>query len=87
MSRNQATYTFVSSLVEGAYLVNSDTTSRFFVVQFLSAFELALSVESGLTRFSNYLVDPASGHMLVTKTKPCKSQCRLIESETAKSSL
>ena len=28
--------------------------------------------------FGGYLVDPASGHMLVSKTKPCKSKYKVI---------
>lgn len=33
------------------------------------------------------LVDPASSHMLVSKIKPCKSQCKQCQSETANGSL
>ncbi len=36
---------------------------------------------------SNNLVDPASSHMLVSKIKPCMSQCKLSNSETANGSL
>ena len=35
----------------------------------------------------NYLVDPASSHMLVSKIKPCMSQCRPSYGETANGSL
>ena len=35
----------------------------------------------------SYLVDPASSHMLVSKTKPCMSKYRLSQSETANGSL
>ena len=34
-----------------------------------------------------YLVDPASGHMLVSKIKPCMSKHKLKQSEAANSSL
>jgi hypothetical protein len=40
-----------------------------------------------LVLISNNLVDPASSHMLVSKIKPCMSQCKLINSETANGSL
>ena len=33
------------------------------------------------------LVDPASSHMLVSKIKPCMSQCKLLKSKTANGSL
>ena len=33
------------------------------------------------------LVDPASSHMLISKTKPCMSKYKLLYSETANSSL
>ena len=33
------------------------------------------------------LVDPASSHMLVSKTKPCKSKYKLFYGETANGSL
>ena len=33
------------------------------------------------------LVDPASSHMLVSKIKPCMSQCKLLYGETANGSL
>ena len=35
----------------------------------------------------NYLVDPASSHMLVSKTKPCMSKFTLSHGETANGSL
>ena len=35
----------------------------------------------------SYLVDPASSHMLVLKTKPCKSKYKRLYSETADGSL
>ena len=35
----------------------------------------------------SYLVDPASSHMLVSKTKPCKSKYKQLYSETADGSL
>ena len=35
----------------------------------------------------SYLVDPASGHMLISKIKPCMSKHELIYSEAANSSL
>ena len=35
----------------------------------------------------NYLVDPASSHMLVSKIKPCMSQCTPLYGETANGSL
>jgi hypothetical protein len=31
-----------------------------------------------LVKNDSYLVDPASSHMLVTKTKPCMSKYKLI---------
>ena len=34
-----------------------------------------------------YLVDPASSHMLVSKTKPCMSQYTSSDDETANGSL
>ena len=37
--------------------------------------------------FGNNLVDPASSHMLVSKIKPCMSQCKLLYGETANGSL
>ena len=36
---------------------------------------------------TNYLVDPASSHMLVSKIKPCMSQCKLLYGKTANGSL
>ena len=33
------------------------------------------------------LVDPASSHMLVSKTKPCMSKYKLVYGETANGSL
>ncbi len=36
---------------------------------------------------NNYLVDPASSHMLVSKIKPCKSKYKQLYCETAESSL
>jgi hypothetical protein len=39
------------------------------------------------TLISNNLVDPASSHMLVSKIKPCMSQCKLLNGETANGSL
>ena len=36
---------------------------------------------------STNLVDPASSHMLVSKIKPCMSQCKLLNGETANGSL
>ena len=33
------------------------------------------------------LVDPASSHMLVSKIKPCMSQCKLLYGATANGSL
>ena len=38
-------------------------------------------------RCDSYLVDPASSHMLVSKTKPCKSKYKYLYSETADGSL
>ena len=35
----------------------------------------------------NYLVDPASSHMLVSKIKPCMSKYTPLHGETAKGSL
>ena len=35
----------------------------------------------------NYLVDPASSHMLVSKIKPCMSKYKQLYSETANGSL
>ena len=35
----------------------------------------------------NNLVDPASSHMLISKTKPCMSKYKLLYNETANSSL
>jgi hypothetical protein len=38
--------------------------------------------------WTRYLVDPASSHMLVSKTKPCMSKCKLfLHCETANGSL
>jgi hypothetical protein len=37
--------------------------------------------------FGSYLVDPASGHMLVSKIKPCMSEQKLYYSKAANSSL
>ena len=37
--------------------------------------------------FSCNLVDPASSHMLVSKTKPCMSKYKFLYNETANSSL
>jgi hypothetical protein len=37
--------------------------------------------------FSSNLVDPASSHMLVSKTKPCTSKYKLNDGETANGSL
>ena len=34
-----------------------------------------------------YLVDPASSHMLVSKTKPCMSKYKPLHGETANGSL
>ena len=36
---------------------------------------------------NTYLVDPASSHMLVSKTKPCMSKYKQLYSETANGSL
>ena len=41
----------------------------------------------GWVRNSKYLVDPASSHMLVSKTKPCMSQYIPNNGETANGSL
>ena len=43
----------------------------------------------GLVRFlvMSYLVDPASSHMLVSKTKPCKYKYKQSYRETADGSL
>ena len=38
-------------------------------------------------REKSNLVDPASSHMLVSKIKPCMSQYKFIQGETAKGSL
>lgn len=35
----------------------------------------SLSAEHGADRTQSSLVDPASSHMLVSKIKPCMSQC------------
>ena len=35
----------------------------------------------------DYLVDPASSHMLVSKIKPCMSQYKFLYGETANGSL
>ena len=35
----------------------------------------------------SYLVDPASSHMLVSKTKPCMSKYKPLHGETANGSL
>ena len=40
-----------------------------------------------LFAFISYLVDPASSHMLVSKTKPCMSKYKRIYGETANGSL
>ena len=37
--------------------------------------------------FGNNLVDPASSHMLVSKIKPCMSQYKSLNVETANGSL
>ena len=54
----------------------------------LSKLELALS-RIGRTVFVHhtYLVDPASSHMLVSKTKPCMSKYKPLHGETANGSL
>jgi hypothetical protein len=38
-------------------------------------------------RQSSHLVDPASSHMLVSKIKPCMSEYKLLNGETANGSL
>ena len=38
-------------------------------------------------KYERYLVDPASGHMLVSKIKPCMSKHEPINGEAANSSL
>ena len=43
--------------------------------------------EAQLTRNNSYLVDPASSHMLVSKTKPCMSKYTPSHGETANGSL
>ena len=42
---------------------------------------------AGGGRGDRYLVDPASSHMLVLKTKPCKSMNKYLYSESADGSL
>ena len=42
---------------------------------------------SPMSALINYLVDPASSHMLVSKTKPCMSQYTSSYDETANGSL
>ena len=53
-------------------------------VAFTGALRLAVRDSRGR---GNYLVDPASSHMLVSKIKPCMSKYRLLHSETANGSL
>jgi hypothetical protein len=49
--------------------------------------KLQITCNFGYKLRSNNLVDPASSHMLVSKIKPCMSQCKLLNSETANGSL
>jgi hypothetical protein len=49
--------------------------------------ECKLKGKSNETVLNTNLVDPASSHMLVSKIKPCMSQCKLLNSETANGSL
>ena len=41
----------------------------------------------GERKKESYLVDPASSHMLVSKTKPCMCQYERVHSETANGSI
>ena len=43
--------------------------------------------EGSLELRRSNLVDPASSHMLVSKTKPCMSKYKLVYGETANGSL
>ena len=52
----------------------------FLVAQQASAYRLGQVTD-------RYLVDPASSHMLVFKTKPCKSKYKSLYGETADGSL
>ena len=43
--------------------------------------------QTTFARVSSYLVDPASSHMLVSKTKPCMCKYKPVHGETANGSL
>ena len=42
---------------------------------------------AGRSSVAGYLVDPASSHMLVSKTKPCTCKYKRLNRETANGSL
>lgn len=50
-------------------------------------FGIATGAVRGVYELRNYLVDPASSHMLVSKIKPCMPMYTLLQSETANGSL
>ena len=49
--------------------------------------EIRLKLSTGSINRNTYLVDPASGHMLVSKIKPCMSMHKPINGEAANGSL
>ena len=57
-----------------------------FIVDLSGGFVGLLSRRTASPTLFN-LVDPASSHMLVSKIKPCMSQCKLLYGETANGSL
>ena len=50
-------------------------------------FRISRGISSILVSLDTNLVDPASSHMLVSKIKPCMSQYKLLNGETANGSL
>lgn len=47
----------------------------------------SLLVDRSVCSYASYLVDPASSHMLVSKTKPCKCKRTPLNGEAANGSL
>ena len=43
-----------------------------------------LTLSAGWLSVAGYLVDPASSHMLVSKTKPCMCKYKRLNRETAR---
>lgn len=54
---------------------------------FIGPIEIRLTLSTGSINRNTYLVDPASGHMLVSKIKPCMSMHKPINGEAANGSL